>query len=82
MYKETKHLQSNAPAPRGAIQPAKRGSVRALAPTNAAAVPTEPNKGMGRVLISRPSEAIVYDGVAGRWVSGFWVGSLGSGFDK
>lgn len=49
----------NAPAPRGAIHPAKRGSVRALAPRKAEAVPTEPKSGMGRVLMNRGSEAMI-----------------------
>jgi hypothetical protein len=49
-----------APAPRGAIHPAKRGRVRALAPMKAVAVATEPKRGTGRVLTTLASDAIVY----------------------
>jgi hypothetical protein len=58
------------PAPRGAIHPAKRGRVRALAPTKAVAVATEPKRGTGRVLTSRASDAIVSIANEGGTVNG------------
>ena len=52
-------VESFSPAPKGTAHPAIRGSIRALAPIKAVAVPTDPKSGTGNVLTSRARDAIV-----------------------